>query len=65
MLVALVNGQDRSEVRIVASNWIFDAIRLVGNEFIADLVESRLSAAPGARITRRCNAARRRNCRRC
>jgi DNA-binding CsgD family transcriptional regulator len=51
MLVALVNGQDRSEVRIVASNWIFDAIRMVGNEFIADLVESRLSAAPGARVT--------------
>ena len=51
MLVALVNGQDRSEVRIVASNWIFDAIRLVGNEFIADLVESRLSAAPGTRVT--------------
>ena len=51
MLVALVNDQDRSEVRIVASNWIFDAIHLVGNEFIADLVESRLTAAPGARVT--------------
>ena len=46
MLVALVNGQDRSEVRIVASNWIFDAIRLVGNEFIADLVESRPVGGP-------------------
>ena len=58
MLVALVNGQDRSEVHIVASNWIFDAIRLAGNEFIADLVESRLSAAPGSRITGlQCNKA--------
>ena len=65
MLVALVNGQDRSEVRIVASNWIFDAIRLVGNEFIADLVESRLSASARRAGHARCNAARRRNCRRC
>src|SRR6185436_13402652 len=51
MLVALVNSHDRSEVRIIASNWIYDAIRLVGNEFIADLVESKLTGAPGARIS--------------
>lgn len=47
MLVATVSGQDRRELRIIASNWIYDAIRLVGHEFIIDFVESELTTAPG------------------
>jgi DNA-binding CsgD family transcriptional regulator len=49
MLAALVSGQDRPELSIVASNWVYDAIRLVGNELIVNLLLSRLSATPGTR----------------
>jgi len=49
MLVAIVSGQDRPKLSIIASNWIYDAIRLIGHDLIAGLVESRLSAAPGIR----------------
>jgi DNA-binding CsgD family transcriptional regulator len=49
MLVTIVNGRDRPELRIIASNWIYDAIRLVGHEFIIDFCTSRYSAAPGIR----------------
>lgn len=51
MLVSLINGQDKPELNIVASNWIYDAIRLVGRDFMAGLVESRLSAPPGRRAS--------------
>src|SRR5262245_65804366 len=46
MLAALVSGQDRPELSIVASNWVYDAISLVGNELIVRLLLSRLSASP-------------------
>jgi len=49
LLAALVSGQDRPELSIVASNWVYDAISLVGNELIVRLLLSRLSASPGAR----------------
>lgn len=49
MLIATVSGQDRPELRIIASNWIYDAIRLAGHEFIIALAESALTAAPGIR----------------
>ncbi len=49
MLVAVVNGQDRPELRIIASNWVYDAIRLIGNEFVIAFVASRFTAAPGMR----------------
>jgi DNA-binding CsgD family transcriptional regulator len=49
MLAALVNGQDRPELSIIASNWVYDAIRLVGDELITGLIRSRLSATPGTR----------------
>jgi DNA-binding CsgD family transcriptional regulator len=49
MLVDLVGGQDRRELSIIASNWIYDAIKLVGSELIIGLAESRLSASPGIR----------------
>lgn len=49
MLAALANGQDRPALSIIASNWVYDAIRLVGDELIVALLSSRLSAAPGAR----------------
>jgi DNA-binding CsgD family transcriptional regulator len=49
LLAALVSGQDRPGLSIIASNWVYDAIRLVGNELIVRLLISRLSAAPGTR----------------
>lgn len=49
MLLAVVHDQDRSDVRIVASNWIYDAIQLVGNRTIASIAEWAHAAAPGAR----------------
>jgi DNA-binding CsgD family transcriptional regulator len=49
MLVAIAHDQEENEVRIVASNWIFDAIELSGRQLIADLVQGPLAAAPGTR----------------
>jgi DNA-binding CsgD family transcriptional regulator len=49
MLAALVSGQDRPGLSIIASNWVYDAISLVGNELIVGILLSRLSAPPGAR----------------
>ncbi|MDQ6433753.1 LuxR C-terminal-related transcriptional regulator [Mesorhizobium sp. LHD-90] len=49
MLVAVVNDQNRSDVRIVASNWIYDTIQLVGHETVAAIAQCAHAAAPGAR----------------
>jgi DNA-binding CsgD family transcriptional regulator len=49
MLLAIVHDQTRLDARIVASNWIFDAIELVGQRLIAALAQGPLNAAPGAR----------------
>jgi DNA-binding CsgD family transcriptional regulator len=51
MLVAVVSGQDRPALSIIASNWVYDAIRLIGHEFIISLVESSLTAPPGGRAS--------------
>ena len=45
LLAALVNGKDRPALSIIASNWVYDAIRLVGDEQIVALLSSPLSAA--------------------
>jgi DNA-binding CsgD family transcriptional regulator len=47
MLVAIVHDQDRNDARIVSSNWIFDAIELIGKRLIAGLAQGSLTAAPG------------------
>lgn len=61
MLVTILHDQDRSEARIVASNWIYDAIQLTGHPLIAALAQGPLSTAPGSRprslITSRAPAA--------
>ena len=44
MLVAIVSSEDHNTVRILASNWIHDAIELVGLDVIARLAQ--LPAAP-------------------
>jgi DNA-binding CsgD family transcriptional regulator len=49
MLVAIVHDQARNDARIVSSNWIFDAIELIGKRLIAGLAQSMLTAAPGIR----------------
>jgi DNA-binding CsgD family transcriptional regulator len=48
MLIAIVHEQDRNTARIIASNWIHDAIELVGHQLIANLAQIP-AAAPGAR----------------
>ncbi|CAM5461158.1 DNA-binding CsgD family transcriptional regulator [Aquamicrobium terrae] len=47
MLVATVPSQARSNARIVASNWIFDTIELIGRRLIAALAQGPHTAAPG------------------
>jgi len=48
MLVAIVHDQDQNTARILASNWIHDAIELVGHRLIANLAQAP-ATAPGAR----------------
>jgi len=47
MLVAIVHDQARNDARIVASNWIFDAVELVGRRLVAVLAQGPFAAAPG------------------
>lgn len=49
MLVAILHDQGRSDVRIIASNWIYDAIQLAGHPLIAVLAQGTLTTVPGAR----------------
>ena len=48
MLAAVVTGQDRPELRIIASNWVYDAILLAGDDFIVNFAASSYTAPPGA-----------------
>lgn len=49
MLVAVLHDQNRSDVRIVASNWIYDAIQLAGHQMIAGIAQCKHAAMPGVR----------------
>ncbi len=49
MLVAIAHDQDRDNLQIIASNWIYDAIQIAGHALIAGLAQSPLSCAPGLR----------------
>lgn len=48
MLVAVVHDEDQNTARILASNWIHDAIELVGRHLIANLAQAP-ATAPGTR----------------
>lgn len=48
MLVAILHDEDQNTARILASNWIHDAIELVGHRLIANLAQAP-AAAPGVR----------------
>jgi DNA-binding CsgD family transcriptional regulator len=48
MLFAIVHEEDRNTARILASNWIHDAIELVGRGLIANLAQAP-ATAPGTR----------------
>lgn len=48
MLASVVPAQSKPEARIVASNWIYDAIQLAGLHLIARIAQSPLTAPPGA-----------------
>ena len=49
MLVAIPHDGDRAGARIVASNWIYDAIELAGRGLIASLAQHPLVTNPGMR----------------
>ena len=49
MLVAILHDQDKTGARIVASNWIYDAIELAGHRLIANLAQDPMVTAPGMR----------------
>ena len=49
MLVAIPHDQDEAGARIVASNWIYDAIELAGHRLIASLAQNPLVTNPGMR----------------
>jgi DNA-binding CsgD family transcriptional regulator len=44
MLVAILHDQDQNTARILASNWIHDAIELVGHRLIASLAQAPATA---------------------
>ena len=48
MLVSIQHDQDQNTARILASNWIHDAIELVGHRLIASLAQAP-AAAPGVK----------------
>ena len=47
MLLATVHDGVRSEARILASNWIFDAVELAGKKLIAAFAQGPLATPPG------------------
>ena len=47
LLVAIVHDEDKNCARIVASNWIHDAIELAGPRLIASLAQAPSAAPPG------------------
>lgn len=49
MLVTVLHDQNRSDVRIVASNWIYDTIQAVGHGVIAALAQSSSATSAGIR----------------
>jgi DNA-binding CsgD family transcriptional regulator len=49
LLVAIVSDQQKSDVRILAANWLWDAVDLAGYQLIASIAQSAFTAAPGER----------------
>jgi DNA-binding CsgD family transcriptional regulator len=49
MLLAVVHDRDRSDARVIASNWIYDAIQLIGFRQLAALAASDAAVSPGGR----------------
>jgi DNA-binding CsgD family transcriptional regulator len=49
MLVTILHDQDRSDVRIIASNWIYDTIQAIGQSLIAVIAQSPSSTSAGIR----------------
>lgn len=49
MLVTILHDQDRSDVRIIASNWVFDTIQAIGQNLIATIAQSSSSTSAGIR----------------
>ncbi|MGE0500340.1 MAG: LuxR C-terminal-related transcriptional regulator [Rhizobiaceae bacterium] len=49
LLAALVHDQERAGLRIIASNWLWDAVQLAGQELIASIAQSDACTGPGDR----------------
>ena len=48
MLAAILHDQNRNDVRIIGSNWIYDAIQLAGHGLIARICQGPQAVAPAA-----------------
>lgn len=49
MLLATASRERRLIGRVVAANWVFDAVELVGTETLGELTRSRIALLPGMR----------------
>lgn len=47
MLIAVAQDRDRSQARVIASNWVYDAIQLVGPRALAAIANGMATASPG------------------
>lgn len=50
MLLTTVSRDRRMTGRVIASNWVFDAIELVGVDALGEMTRSNIAIFPGARI---------------
>lgn len=49
LLVAIASDQERNDVRILAANWLWDAVDLAGYPLIANIAQSAFTIEPGER----------------
>lgn len=50
MLLSVVHDRDRSDARVIASNWVYDAIQLIGLRRLAAMALSGRTVLPGRPI---------------
>jgi DNA-binding CsgD family transcriptional regulator len=49
MLVTVLHDQDKSDVRIISSNWVYDTIQTIGQGLIAAIAQSTYTTSAGLR----------------
>lgn len=51
MLVAVAHDRGRSDARIIASNWMYDAIQLFGHRQLAAIAQGTATVSPGSALS--------------